>query len=70
MRDDRLNITYIAECIYSIQSYAQDEKAAFMQSSMIQNAVVRNFLVIGNVIQQDLSDLSERIHAIQQELEL
>jgi len=47
MKDDRLNIAYIAECIRRTQLYTQEGKSAFWQNSLIQDGGVRNFEVIG-----------------------
>jgi len=47
MKDDRLNIAYIAECIRKIQLYTQEGNSTFWQNSLIQDGVVRNFEVIG-----------------------
>ena len=45
MKDDRLNIAYIAECIRKIQLYTHEGKSTFWQNSLIQDGVVRNFEV-------------------------
>jgi uncharacterized protein with HEPN domain len=47
MKDDRVNIAYITECIHRIQRYTQEGKSAFWQDSLIQDGVVRNLEVIG-----------------------
>ncbi len=47
MRDDRLYLIHIAECIQRIESYTQDGQEAFVASSMKQDAVIRNFEIIG-----------------------
>jgi uncharacterized protein with HEPN domain len=48
MIDDRLNITCIAECIARIEEYTIEGQQAFETSTLIQDAVVRNFQVIGD----------------------
>ena len=48
MRDERLYVRDIAQCIERIQFYTRDGREAFMQTPMIQDAVVRNFEIIGN----------------------
>lgn len=57
MRSDKLNITYIADSIHQIQIYTQDGREAFMQTRIIQDAVIRNFLVIGEAIKNISTDL-------------
>lgn len=55
MRDDRLNMTYITDCISQIQTYTRDGKSTFVQTRMIQDAVIRNFEVLGEAT-KNLSD--------------
>lgn len=47
MRDNRLYLSNIKECIERIESYTCDGREAFMQTPMIQDAVIRNFEIIG-----------------------
>ena len=47
MKDDRLYLIHILECIERIASYTADGREAFMGSPMRQDAVIRNFEVIG-----------------------
>lgn len=47
MRDDRLYLSNIKECIDRIESYTLDGKEAFLQTTIIQDAVIRNFEIIG-----------------------
>lgn len=42
-----LYLSNIQECIAAIESYTCDGKKAFRQNPMIQDAVIRNFEVIG-----------------------
>jgi uncharacterized protein with HEPN domain len=59
MKDDRLYLTHIAECIRRIESFTQGGREAFMQSPMIQDAVVRNFEIVGEAakrLSQTLKD--------------
>ncbi len=46
-RDDRVYLDDILEAIESIEIYTRDGRAAFMDSRMIRDAVIRNFQVIG-----------------------
>lgn len=47
MKNDLLYLSNIQECIEAIESYTLDGKKKFMQTRMIQDAVIRNFEVIG-----------------------
>ena len=47
MKNDLLYLSNIQECIEAIESYTIDGKEIFMQTRMIQDAVIRNFEVIG-----------------------
>jgi uncharacterized protein with HEPN domain len=50
MHDDGLYLTHILESITPIEEYTRIDKDAFMASRMIQDAVVRNFEIIGVAI--------------------
>lgn len=47
MKGDRLYITNILECIERIESYIAEGRDSFLQSRMVQDAVIRNFEVMG-----------------------
>jgi uncharacterized protein with HEPN domain len=47
VKDPRVYLAHILECIERIESYAGKGKDAFLAESMIQDAVIRNFEVIG-----------------------
>lgn len=47
MKDDRLYLDHIIEHIGRILAYTQDGRDAFMASLLIQDAVIRNFEIIG-----------------------
>jgi uncharacterized protein with HEPN domain len=47
VRDSRLYLIHISECIDRIEEYTRDGKPAFMKASLIQDAVVRNLQVMG-----------------------
>ncbi len=47
MKDERLYLSNIKECIDRIEAYTYDGKEAFMRTPMIQDAVIRNFEIIG-----------------------
>jgi uncharacterized protein with HEPN domain len=47
MKDARLYLSNIQECIERIEEYTKGGKEEFMQTKMIQDAVIRNFEIIG-----------------------
>jgi uncharacterized protein with HEPN domain len=47
MKKDCLYLSNIKECIEQIDDYTIDGKEAFLQTRMIQDAVIRNFEIIG-----------------------
>ncbi len=47
MKDDQLYLIHILECIEKIQSYAKEGRSAVAKSSMAQDAIIRNFEIIG-----------------------
>jgi uncharacterized protein with HEPN domain len=47
MKSDRLYLSNIKECIEQINSYTADGKEVFLQRRMVQDAVIRNFEIIG-----------------------
>jgi uncharacterized protein with HEPN domain len=47
VRDDRVYLTHILECIDWIESYTREGHAVFNASRQIQDAVLRNFEVMG-----------------------
>ncbi len=52
MKDDKLYLIHISECIERIESYTQEGREAFLRSRITQDAVVRNFEVIGEAVKQ------------------
>jgi uncharacterized protein with HEPN domain len=47
MKDDKLYLIHIWESIQRIESYSLDGKAAFLSSNIMQDAIIRNFEIIG-----------------------
>jgi len=47
VKDNKLYLIHISECIARIEKYTLEGQEAFMQSSLIQDAVVRNLQVMG-----------------------
>ncbi|MDJ0617660.1 MAG: DUF86 domain-containing protein [Calothrix sp. MO_192.B10] len=60
MRDEKLYLLDIAECIERIEEYTKDGREAFIQTKMIQDAVVRNFEIIGEATKRISQDLRQR----------
>lgn len=56
MKDDKLYLIHISECIERIESYVSGtDKEAFMASSLVQDAVIRNLQIMAESTQR-LSD--------------
>lgn len=65
MRVEKLYVRDIAECIERIESYTRGGREAFMQTRMIQGAVVRNFEIIGEATKRLSQSLKEAYPDIQ-----
>jgi uncharacterized protein with HEPN domain len=50
--DERLYLDTIAECIEQIETYTEAGRDTFLRSSLIQDAVIRNFEIIGEAAKQ------------------
>ena len=59
MKDDRLYLIHILECISRIEEYTADGRDVFMTSTMMQDAVVRNFEIIGEAAKRLSDDLKQ-----------
>ena len=57
MKDDRLYLIHIQECIARIEEYAGGGRPAFMASTLIQDGVIRNLQTLAESSQR----LSERL---------
>ncbi|QYZ79848.1 DUF86 domain-containing protein [Methanofollis formosanus] len=60
MKDDRLYLIHILECAGRIESYTRGGRDAFMASPMVQDAVVRNFEIIGEAVKQVSEQVKEK----------
>jgi uncharacterized protein with HEPN domain len=58
-REGRLSIQDIAECIQRILDYTQSGREEFVTSLLIQDAVMRNFTIIGEATKRLSRDLRE-----------
>lgn len=52
MKADVLYLSNILECIEQIGLYVVEGKAVFLESRMIQDAVIRNFEVMGEAVKR------------------
>lgn len=52
MRDESLYLTDMLECIHKIESYTVDGRDAFLNTPMMQDAVIRNLEIIGEATKQ------------------
>lgn len=52
MNKDRLYLTDILRCAERILAYTTEGKEAFEKSTLIQDAVIRNFEIVGEAVKQ------------------
>ncbi len=52
MRDESLYLIDILSCMQKIESYTVDGRDAFLESPMMQDAVIRNLEIIGEATKQ------------------
>ena len=57
MKDDRLYLIYIGECIKRIETYTIDGKSAFLDDFKTQDAVLRNLHTLSESAQRISEDL-------------
>ena len=57
MKEDKLYLVHIAECIARIEEYSQGGSAAFMSSTLVQDAVLRNLQTIGQSVRNLSADI-------------
>lgn len=62
MKDDHVFLLQILEFIEKIDTYTQNGKEEFMLTPLIQDAVIRNFEIIGEAVKQ-VSDQIKKDHA-------
>ncbi len=66
MKDDKLYLIHIIECIERIESYVKEtNKESFLNTPLIQDAVIRNLQVLAESTQR----LSEKIKLTQPEID-
>ena len=59
MKDDKLYLIHMRERIERILTYTRDGREAFLQSEMVQDAVTRNFEIIGEAAKRVSPPLRE-----------
>lgn len=59
MKDDRVYFEHILLCIEKIENYTQTDKSLYMESTIIQDAVVRNLQVLAESTQR----ISDKVKA-------
>ena len=52
MKDDRVYLTHILDCIQRIEDYSKGEKLRFLESTLIQDGVVRNLQTLAESTQR------------------
>lgn len=52
MKDSRLYLIHVQDCIARIRGYTQEGKVAFMQNEMAQDAVLRNLEIMGESVKK------------------
>ena len=60
MNDDKLYLLQILECMRQIQEYTRSGREAFMCTRMAQDAVIRNFEIIGEATKRVSDTLREK----------
>jgi uncharacterized protein with HEPN domain len=60
MKDDRLYLAHILECIGRIDEYTASGYEKFIENTMMQDAVLRNLEIIGEATKRLSLDLRER----------
>lgn len=59
MKDDKTYLIHIIECINNIENYTKEGKDKFMESTLIQDAVIRNLEIIGEATKKVSKDLRD-----------
>ena len=60
MKDDRLYLIHISECIARIEEYVREGRETFLGSRLTQDAVIRNLQVMAESAQRLSDDLKTR----------
>ena len=65
MRDDRVYLTHILECINRIERGVSAGKVEFVRADLLQDAVVRNLQVLSESAQRLSEELKSRYSAVE-----
>ena len=57
MKSDKVYLDHMLECIQNIEAYTKNGKMEFMDSTLVQDAVIRNLEVIGEAAKRISNDL-------------
>lgn len=57
MKDDKLFLVHMRECIERIETYTEEGREDFFKSSLKQDGVIRNFEIIGEAAKNVSEDL-------------
>ena len=60
MKDEKLYLIHMLECVSRIEEYTRGGKDVFAESTMVQDAVIRNFEIIGEAAKQIPQGLRDR----------
>jgi uncharacterized protein with HEPN domain len=60
MKDDRLYLIHVKECIERVQQYIKSDKQRFLDDVMVQDAVLRNLQVMAESTQRISAELKAR----------
>jgi len=61
MKDASLHLVHIIECLDKIERYTKDGKDIFLSDVLIQDAVYRNFAIIGEAAKRLPDDMRQQI---------
>jgi uncharacterized protein with HEPN domain len=59
MKNNQLYFSNIQECIQNIETYTKDGEESFKQNRMIQDAVIRNFEIIGEATKRISNEIKD-----------
>ena len=59
MKNNQLYLSNIQECIRNIEIYTQNGEGSFRENRMVQDAVIRNFEIIGEATKRLGTELKE-----------
>jgi uncharacterized protein with HEPN domain len=58
VKEDRVYLQHLAECIERIEDYTRAGREAFLSETMVQDAGLRNLEIIGEAVKRLSSDLT------------